>query len=427
MTRRVVLLGGGYVTLHACAQLRRRLRAEIRRGDVELVVVSTDTAHNFHGFTVEVLAGLLPAARTRTPLESVCRSARVIHASVTVVDPVRRVVEYQPASGGAPVRLGYDHLVIGTGGREPVAEVPGLREFGHTVRTAGELQRFGSVIDRLADRGNACVVVAGGGLAGVELAAAIADRGRGRMVVTLVHSGAALLAVLRAEHPSLARRAEQELDRLCVRVLPGVRLAGVAPGAAVLSDGTLLAADAVLGAIGQRPVVLPGLDGALRDGVGRLITSPDLRVAERIWAAGDAALVRHPRTGTPVPANALWAIKGGAHVGANIARVLRGHKPRRFRYRGLGQAASFGLGRSIAELYGVPFTGTLAWLLRLTFFLRFLPSRRRAPLVLSDLAQAILGRRFRTRAFMDRGGLRSSAVTTAAPLISPLVSGRRRA
>ena len=33
---RVVLVGGGYVTLHACAELVRRLGSRVRRGDVEV-------------------------------------------------------------------------------------------------------------------------------------------------------------------------------------------------------------------------------------------------------------------------------------------------------------------------------------------------------------------------------------------------------
>ena len=73
---RVVLLGGGYVTLHAYAALARGLRREIRRGEVELVVVTADPAHSYHGFTGEVLAGLLPYARTRTPVAGAMPPAR---------------------------------------------------------------------------------------------------------------------------------------------------------------------------------------------------------------------------------------------------------------------------------------------------------------------------------------------------------------
>ena len=84
--KRVVLLGGGYVTLHAYGALARRLRGELRRGEVEIVVISADTVHNFHGFTGEVVAGLLPIGLTQTPLTEAMPRARVLHARVTRVD-----------------------------------------------------------------------------------------------------------------------------------------------------------------------------------------------------------------------------------------------------------------------------------------------------------------------------------------------------
>ena len=89
---RVVLVGGGYVTLHACAELVRRLGSRVRRGDVEVVVISADDCHSFHGLTGEVVAGILPFERTRTPLAEACRLATVVHGTVTRVDPLARTV-----------------------------------------------------------------------------------------------------------------------------------------------------------------------------------------------------------------------------------------------------------------------------------------------------------------------------------------------
>jgi len=414
------LVGGGYVTLHACIRLRRALRREIQAGTVELVVISADEAHNFHGFTGEVLAGMMPLRRTRTPLDRICRPATVIHARVTTIDRQHRTVTYLPVASAESRTLSYDELIVGTGGREPVDVVPGLADHGFTLRGPGELGRFAAVVEQLSAAGEVGgrIVVAGGGLAGVELASAIADRGRGRIAVDLVHAGEQVLPTLRAEHPSLARTAERDLADLGVRVLSAVRLAAVTPTAAILSDGTILPADAVLGVIGQRPVLIAGLGTDLRDPEGRLLTGPDLSVADHVWAAGDAARVRHLRTGLPVPANALWAIKGGAHVGTNVARVLQGRPPRRFGYRGLGQAASFGLGRSVAELYGVPFTGPLAWVLRLSFFLRFMPSRRTAVGVLGDVGRVLGGKRFGA----DGRWHRPKPGQPVSPAVSPTVS-----
>lgn len=415
--RRVVLVGGGYVTLHAYRQLARRLRPELRRGTVEIVVISADDCHSFHGFTGEVLAGILPFDRTRTPLTEACPRARVLHARVTHIDPVSRQVRFVPVDSaggsGAEATLDYDQLVVGTGGREPVSTVPGLTEHGFTLRAPGDIQTLrehlrrvgrpgpvladrspGSGIRHLPSETERSVVVAGGGIAGVELAAAIADFGRGLLDVHLVHSGDQLLPELRADHPRLAARAEQELARLGVHTQCGVRLMSVSALGAVLLDHStrLLPAATVLATIGQRPVQVPGLEELPRDPRGRLATRPDLSVADGIWAAGDAALVCHPGTGQPVATDALWAIKAGAHVGRNLASTLRGRPTRRFRYRGLGQAASFGLGRSIATLYGIELTGEVAWVMRMAFFLRFMPSRRRALSVVLDLASVLTHR-----------------------------------
>lgn len=393
---RVVLVGGGYVSIHAYAALARHLRRRISRGDVEVVVVTADPCHRFHGFTGEVLAGILPIERTRTPVTDACPRARVVHAHVTRVDRERRTITCEPVTGGPEVELRWDHLVVGTGSREPASRVPGLAEHGFTLRGPGDIERLAARVDALRPGPTdpvPTVVVAGGGVAGVELAAAVADRGQGLVRVELVHSGPALVPELAADQPRLARRVAAELDRLDVVVRAGTRLVEVTPTSALLSDGCVVVTTMVIGTIGQRPVPLPGLGAGLRDLQGRLTTAPDLSVVDGVWAAGDAARVTHPATGDPVPANALWAIKAGRHVGVNVSRAVQGRRTRRFRYRGLGRAASFGLGRSVSELYGIPFTGWAAWFLRLVFFLRFMPSRRRALATVADTVRALGGRR----------------------------------
>lgn len=405
---RVVMIGGGYATLHAYRSLARRvgsgvLGSKVLGSALTITVVSADDHHNFHGFTGEVVAGLLPLAVTRTPLAEVLPQARFVHGRVLRVDLAQRLVIAETIGGGTESRFPYDQLIVGVGGREPIDQVPGMAEHGFTLRAPGALRRF---LERLASivgggagdspesgalpavRHPAAVIV-GGGMAGVELAAAVADRlraGGAKNPVVLVHSGAAVLPGLRHEQPAVAARVDRELARLGVEVRTGATVTAVNQTALELSDGTSLPAAAVLGTIGQRPVALPGLESLPHDSAGRLITDATLQVAPRVWAAGDAARVSHPRTGKPVAANALWAIKAGGHLGRNISRVADGRRPRPFRYRGLGTAMGFGLGRSATELYGIPIPGLAGWLLRLGFFLRFMPERRRAVSVVTGLA-----------------------------------------
>jgi NADH:quinone reductase (non-electrogenic) len=395
LRQRVVFVGGGYATLHAYRVLARRRRRELRRGHLEIVVISADDHHSFHGFTGEVLAGTLPFEVTRTSLRDAMPRAAVIPAVVTAVDRERRLVTYhrvEAAGTGAVESLRYDELVVAPGGREPVQDVPGMAEHGFTLRSPGDMARLiarlGVLEHPAAGREPSDLLVVGGGFAGVELAAALAARPttvRGRRV-HLVHSGAGVLPHLRPSQPALVRRAERELDRLGVVVHCGVRVVSVSRRHVALSDGRILPASLVLSTTGQRAVALPGLESLPSDDAGRLLTTPDLAVAPGVWAAGDAARVNHPRTRVPVPANALWAIKAGDHLGRNLARSVVGSETAPFRYLGLGQAAAFGVGHGVAELYGLPLTGWVAWVTRLAFFLRFMPARANAVEALAFLA-----------------------------------------
>ncbi|WP_154792633.1 NAD(P)/FAD-dependent oxidoreductase [Occultella kanbiaonis] len=436
MNARVVLLGGGYVTLFAYRALMRRLGRQIRSGRVEIVVISPDDAHSFHGFTGEVIAGILPYERTRTPLAEVMPHARILPARAVRIDRRQRLVEIERVDDGVRSDLSYTALVVGTGGREPVGRVPGMAHHGRTLRGPGDIlalsDRVATAVDATAGSVDRRILVVGGGLAGVELAAAAADRGAGDLQVTLVHSGPRLLPEL-DDQPRLRARARAELIRLGVAVRTGVRVAAVDDGGARLADGTYLRAGTVIATVGQSPVAIGGLE-EFGDERGRLATGPDLSVTTGIWAAGDAARVVRPGTREPVPANALWAIKAGAHAGANVAASLHtdlglpgyaGRVRRPFTYRGLGRAASFGLGRSISELYGIPFTGALAWVLRMVFFMRFMPSRRRALAVVGDLVSVrgrVRGGRGVQQVVPTAGG-GSSVSRSGVPQVVPAAAG----
>ena len=128
----------------------------------------------------------------------------------------------------------------------------------------------------------------------------------------------------------------------------------------------------------------------------------------------------HPVTGEPCPTNALFAMKQGDCVGRNIARTIKGQPVKGFNFRGLGQAAGLAGQRGITELWGLQFTGRLAWVIRVLFFAWFMPSHRRALSVLSHLSQnawgATLGR--------ITGG--RTAPAAERPAAVPNLSGRLR-
>ena len=206
--------------------------------------------------------------------------------------------------------------------------------------------------------------------------------------VSLVHPGKDVLPEIQDSSPRLHRYAVRTLAELGVLCRNNSRVSELKATKLHFEDGTSVSVGRVLYAIGQQRVALSGLSGLALDAQGKLIADAQLRADghQNVWVGGDCASVRRPfMNGTTCRQDALWAVKHGTRIGKNLARVTRGRSAHRFRFPGLGQAAGLGRGRGVLEIYGLQFTGPLAYALRAGFFLYFYPSARRVPALLAQL------------------------------------------
>lgn len=212
-------------------------------------------------------------------------------------------------AGGAT--LGYDKLVIATGVSAvwPAAlQIPGAVTL-RTRHDAGRLRARMAPGVRLA--------IIGGGFIGLEVAAAFRSAG-------------AEVDVVEAEQTPLARQLGPVVGRAIqamhtsrgVRFHLGTRAAAVRQDGAGcrvdLSDGTVIAADVLLVAVGSAPAVgwLRGSGLDLDNGIacdGHLLAAPD------VYAVGDVARWPHPLAGRPVRIE-HWtnAVEQAAHVARRI-------------------------------------------------------------------------------------------------------------
>jgi NADH:ubiquinone reductase (H+-translocating) len=382
---RILVVGGGYTGVWAA----RRIARAARRG-VVVTLVSDRPHHSFHGWTAEILTGHVRAEHARVPLSDLLPGVELVSGQVRHIDPRRRIVQVATADGTR--ELVCDHIVIGAGSRDASDRVPGLAEHAWSLKDAAGVQALGQHLGDVVHEAKTTdaatrqrlltVVVAGGGFTGVEVATAIAQRlhrdARPGDVprVVLAHSGDRALPSLRPRFARLADHAIALAEASGVEFLPNTHLLAARAEGADLGDAGFVPAATIVSAIGQTPVPLAGLEDLPRDASGRLVTDRFLAVAPGVWAGGDGASVPHAYTGEACPANALWAIHHGIRIGDNVLRALADRRPRPFRFPGLGQGASLGVGHGVAELYGVPLTGWPAWLARWVFFHWFMPSRR---------------------------------------------------
>ena len=415
---RIVILGGGYVSIWAYRAMERKLRPLLRHGEVEITVVCPENYHNFHGWSAEAIGGIIGLTHRLSPLRTIFRRAHLIRGRAVRVDLDERFVSVNVTGpGGYKSRVDFDHLLMGMGVRDRKEAIPGLNRHGHVFRETGGLlglrnqvfsavEQAESVRDPAACERLLSFVVAGGGFAGVEMCAALAEMlqvwarhypvlRHHRPRLALIHAGDTLLPELRPRYSKLADYATRQLQDYDVDIHLGTRLERVDEEGAVLTDGSTISAATILSTIGTTYIPLQGMEEFERNNQGRLYVDEYLRVPgePRIWAGGDCAHVKHVQTGEACPANALWAIKHGEWIGHNMAHTVLNKSLSPFTYRGLGQAASLGVGKGVLELYGLQFTGWTAWLMRLGFFLRFMPGWvQRTKVILDWLSLPVFGR-----------------------------------
>ncbi|MBD2699591.1 FAD-dependent oxidoreductase [Spirosoma sp. BT702] len=393
----IVFLGGGYVSVWAYRTMANMLRSQMANGQVTVTVICPHAYHFYHGWTAESLTDIIRDHNRLSPLTEIMPKANLILGEAEKLDHSAQVVHIRTKNGDQQT-LRYDHLLMGIGSFDSEA-VEGIRTYGYQIKSPEAFQRTRNKLHQLvkeaaqADPEQArqllSFTVAGGGFAGVELVTNLAEwvnlakksyPGLSNLQpqIRLVNSGNQVLSALQPDYKRLIRYTEKTMRKYGIALINNAKLTKVTSDGAFLSDGTFLESSLVLSTVGQSRFTLAGTEPMPRDTLQRLYTNAYQQVDNlpNVWGGGDACHVAHYQTGIACPANALWAIKHGEYVGRNIARAVKGKKLKPFTYRGLGQSASLGLGKGITEMYGVQFTGALAWIMRWFFFHYFMPSRR---------------------------------------------------
>jgi len=415
---RILILGGGYVAI----TLTRELRPLVRRGAVDVTVVSRDNFHVFHGFIGEMVTGRIGPSNLLSPVRRIFAPAKVHVAEVERIDLEQQRVVTSRHLDGARFELEYDHAVLCLGSAEDFSRYPGLAEHAFRLKAYRDcfaLRNHILEMFELAEietdpeerRRLLTFVVCGGGYAGAEIAGELADFvgrlttneyrqiAREECRVVLVHRGNVLLPELYGSHgvesqgkgrghPSLVAYATRHLLELGVEPMLETDVVSATPNEVRLQrpNGPLhVPTRTIISAVGTRmPPVLEALPLDF-DARGRIVTEDTLQVPghENLWAAGDCAAVAHPKGGT-CPSVGIYALKHGTLVGKNLKRALAGDALKPFRYPGLAQGVSIGRRTAVGEVKGVRIRGLLAWLVWRSMLFYFFPSWDRRLHLLAD-------------------------------------------
>jgi len=389
-----LILGGGF----AGAWVARLLSRE------GATIVNLENFMLFTSMLPEAASGTLEPRHVVVPLRQMCPHAELLLGRATGRDGDRVRVETE--AGDFAVR--YEQLVVALGSVSRTLPIPGLAEHGLGFKDlADAIQLRNHVLRRLeaaaADPSHAqrelTFVFVGAGYAGVEALAELADLVRDalRYYPTLHEEPQHWVLVDAApkilpEIPTrLGEYAAHLLEERGVDIRVSTTLEHAERNSATLSDGETIGTRTLVWTAGVRAnPLLPQL-GLPVDERGRLPVDELLRVRSRtnVWALGDCAHVPNLATPDhPDPPTSQHALRQARRLAQNL-----GGEPKPYRYRTLGQVATLGRYKGIADVFGVRLRGFLGWWVTRTYHLYQLPLFSRKLRVVTDWTVSLLFRR----------------------------------
>ncbi len=344
-TRDLVFVGGG----HTHALVLRSWGMNPLPG-VRVTVINPGPTAPYSGMLPGFVAGHYTRDELDIDLVKLCRfaGARLINGKATAIDPVTKEIT---VPGRPPVA--YDVAAIDVGITSEMPKLDGFSEHGVPAKPLGI---FASRWDAFrADAKDPKIAIIGGGVAGAELAMAMAYALRDRSPeISLIDRGEVLDGFNRPTRDRLLAA----LDELGVTLVEGADVSEVRTDAVCLADGRKIASGFTTGAAGARPhdwVSEIGLD--LHEGF--LKVGPTLQTShDDVFAVGDCAHLTHD----PRPKAGVFAVRQAPVLFDNLRAHLSGGTLRPYKpQKDYLKLISLGGKEALAEKLGTARRGALLW------------------------------------------------------------------
>jgi NADH:ubiquinone reductase (H+-translocating) len=395
----VLVIGGGFAGSYVARLLGRR----------GATIVSRENFMLYTPMLPEAASGTLEPRHVVVPLRQMCRHAELLLGTVTTLDEERRVVSVDTADAGS-FEVSYEQLVLAPGAVTRTFPVRGLAEhalgfkdLADAIHLRNHVLRALEAADEETDAAAAArqlsFVFVGAGYAGVEALAELSDLVADALRYyprlhgiphrwVLVDAAPKILPEIPTR---LGEYAARELVGRGVEIHVGTTLESIDAHEAVLSNGERIPTRTLVWTTGVKPSPLLGEWGLPLDERGRVRVDEYLRVEgrERLWALGDAAAVPNARTpGRFDPPTCQHALRQARRLAKNLSG-----EPEPYGYRMLGQVATLGRYKGVADVLGLRFRGFPGWFLTRSYHLLQLPLLSRKLRVVTDWTTSLFFRR----------------------------------
>ena len=392
-----LIVGGGF----AGASLARLI------GGAGATLVSPENFMLYTPMLPEAASGMIEPRHCVVPLRQMCPHADLLLGRIGSLDRAAKTARV--ATDDGDYEVGYERLVVALGSVVRVLPVPGLAEHGLGFKSLADAINLRNHVLRRLEAADAALdaemrirelgfVFVGAGYAGVEALAELFD---------LVHDALrfyprlrdakqrwvlvdAAPSILHEIPRGLGEYAARQLVRRGIEIRVATTLTSLDAEAATLSDGERIPTATLVWTAGVKANPLLARLGLPLDDRGRVLVDATLRVegTDDIWALGDCARVPNLAAADPDPPTSQHALRQARR----LAKNLRGD-PQPYRYRMLGQVATLGRYKGIADVLGLRLWGFPGWFVTRTYHLFQLPLVSRKLRVVADWTISLFFRR----------------------------------
>jgi NADH dehydrogenase FAD-containing subunit len=420
MSKHVLIVGGGYVGMYAAFRLRKKMRRQLRSGELKITIVTPQSYMTYQPFLPEAAAGNLEPRHVVVSLRRVLPGVDILNGNVTSIDHANRTAAVTVVGRGEDEpeesqTVRYDYLIFCPGSISRTLPIPGLAECGIGFKTVAEaiflrnhvlkqLDIAASTANPETRRQALTFVFVGGGYAGVEALAELEDMARdalryypaldpGEMRWKLIEATDRILPEV---GPDMGKWTVEALRRRGIDVRLHTLLKSAEHGQIVLSDGEEFRAATLVWTAGVRPNPLVKKTDLPLDDKDRVKATAELTVdgVDNAFTAGDSAAVPDlTKPGEFCAPNAQHAVRQAKVLGDNVVAALRGHELQAYKHAYAGSVASLGLHKGVAQIYGLKLRGVLAWFMHRTYHLSRMPTTNRKARVTADWTLALFFKR----------------------------------
>lgn len=326
MSKRIIIAGSGFAGLWAALAAQRAIYLASQEQNIEVVMVSPNPNVDIRPRLYEaVLENMYPNISELLSVVDV----KYVAGWVNEIDAAAQNLVITTTQGDKQT-LSYDRFILATGSTTFMPPIPGLTEYGFSVSTLEDAEKLDQHLKNLTNKpANAArntVVVAGGGLTGLETVTEMPERlrnilGETDIRVVLVDSSAEIGAALGEEAAAVIREALEELG---VEGKAGLRVTALDASGVTLSNGERIEAETVIWTAGMRANSLTSQIAGEKDNLGRILGDAYLHApeAKNIFVTGDTVKVPTDDLGNFNVMSCQHAMSLGRVAGYNAAAEL---------------------------------------------------------------------------------------------------------